>query len=429
MSITVEKAQATLGAWLERIEKLHPKSIDMGLDRVARVRDAMALKMPFPVLTIGGTNGKGSICAMLESILAASGYKVGLYTSPHLLRFNERIRVDRRELADDALVASFERIDAARGATPLTYFEFGTLAAVDLFIRENVDVAILEVGLGGRLDAVNAFDPDCAVVASIGIDHVDYLGSTRESIGFEKAGIFRSGRPAICGDENPPESLRRYALEVGADLHLMSRDFGYRIHDTVQWQYWSASGKRSALPFPALRGEFQVGNATVALAALEVVARHLPIDMGAVRRGLQEVSLPGRVQLVPGWPQLVLDVGHNPDAAKILAQTLASMPKAPTTIAIFGMLADKDIAGVASALINRVDRWIVCRLDTPRSATSEALREALARAGVDAQAIDIANTPASALKTAREMAGENDRILAFGSFYTVSGVLQSIDAR
>lgn len=423
--MTVRQAPATLGAWLERIEKLHPKSIDMGLERVAQVRDAMALKMPFPVLTVGGTNGKGSVCAMLESILAASGYKVGLYTSPHLLRFNERIRVGRRELTDEALLASFDRIDAARADTLLTYFEFATLAAVDLFIRENVDVAVLEVGLGGRLDAVNAFDPDCAVVASVGIDHVDYLGSTREQIGFEKAGIFRAGRPAICGDEHPPESLRQYALDLGADLQLRSRDFGYRIHDAVQWQYWSALGKRSGLPFPALRGEFQVGNATIALAALEAVANRLPIDMGAVRRGLQELSLPGRFQIIPGRPQLVLDVGHNPDAAQILAQTLASMPKASTTIAIFGMLADKDIDGVVSALINRIDRWIVCGLDTPRSATSETLREALARAGVAAEAIDTADAPASALKTAREMAGENDRILAFGSFYTVSGVLQS----
>lgn len=427
--MTEGKVRASLDEWLDRIEQIHPKSIDMGLDRVARVRDALSLAMPFPVLTVGGTNGKGSICALLESILSAAGYKVGLYTSPHLLRFNERIRVGRREASDGALVAAFERIDSARGDTPLTYFEFGTLAAVDLFVREHVDVAVLEVGLGGRLDAVNAFDPDCAVVASVGIDHIDYLGATRELIGFEKAGIFRAGRAAICGDENPPESLRRYAAEIGADLLMLSRDFGYRIDDAVQWQYWSASGKRAGLAFPALRGDFQIANATVAIAALEALTSRLPVDMGAIRRGLQEVALPGRFQLVPGRPQLVLDVGHNPHAAHALAQTLARMLKADSTIAVFGMLADKDIDGVVAALRSRIDRWIVCALDTPRSATAEHLGQALARAGIDSNAIIFSDTPTSALKAAREIAGENDRIVAFGSFYTVSSVLQEIGDR
>jgi dihydrofolate synthase / folylpolyglutamate synthase len=423
------KALVSLDDWLVFIERQHPKAIDMGLERVSRVRDAMCLAPSFPLLTVGGTNGKGSVCAMLAAMLSAAGYQVGLYTSPHLLRYNERVRIGRYEVGDEALAEAFARVNVARGETPLTYFEFGTLAAVDLFARANVDVAVLEVGLGGRLDAVNAFDPDCAVIASVGIDHVDYLGPTRESIGFEKAGIMRRGRPAICGDEDPPDTLLRHAAESGASLRLISRDFGFSVQDSVQWQYWSAAGKRSGLPYPALRGPFQVANAAVSIAALEAVAERLPIDMGALRRGLQEVALPGRFQVLPGRPQVVLDVGHNPHAARCLAQALAQMPKAPRTIAVFGMLADKDCDAVAAALRDQIDRWVVCPLETPRSAGVGALQDALLRTGVDRSSISTASGPGAALKTARELADGNDRILAFGSFYTVSGVLQAIDAR
>jgi dihydrofolate synthase / folylpolyglutamate synthase len=423
------KGCVSLDDWLSYIEQLHPRAIDMGLERVSRVRDAMSLAPGFPVLTVGGTNGKGSICSMLEAMLGAAGYKVGLYTSPHLLRYNERVRIGRREAEDDALAGAFSRVEASRGETPLTYFEMGTLAAVDLFQREAVDVAVLEVGLGGRLDAVNAFDPDCAVIASIGIDHIEFLGPTRESIGFEKAGIMRRGRPAVCGDEDPPASLLQHAAQTGASLRLISRDFGFSVQDAVQWQYWSTAGKRSGLPYPALRGPFQLGNAAVAIAALESVSEQLPVDMGAVRRGLLEVALPGRLQILPGRPQIVLDVGHNPHAARSLAQALLQMPKPAKTIAIFGMLADKDSDAVAAALRQQVDHWVICPLDTPRSADVRKLADSLTQAGVDPSTITVAAAPGPALKTARELADENDRILAFGSFYTVSGVLQAIDAR
>ncbi len=419
----------SLADWLERIERIHPRAIEMGLSRVSQVRDAMGLSLSCPVITVGGTNGKGSVCALLESMLGAAAHRVGLYTSPHLVRYNERVRIGGREADDDALIGAFERVDAARGSVPLTYFEFGTLAAVDLFSRAAVDVAVLEVGLGGRLDAVNAFDPDCAGVASVRIDHTAYLGSTRDSIGREKAGIFRADRPAICGDEDPPGSLTRHARDIGADLRVIARDFGYRTDSPVQWQYWSGAGRKAALPYPALRGEFQLANASTALAALEAVRERLPVDMGAVRRGLLEVMLPGRFQVLPGRPQVVLDVAHNPQAAARLAQTLAAMPRAPATLAVFGMLADKDIAAVAEALRPVVDQWIICPLDSPRSAGIPALREALAGAGVAAAAISAADSVTAALRMARDRACQDDRILAFGSFYTVSGVLQATHPR
>lgn len=295
-------ALQSLDDWLAHLERIHPSSIAMGLERVATVRDRLGLGLSRPVLAVAGTNGKGSVCAMLESILSCAGYKVGLYASPHLLRYNERIRVARREVADAALVQSFDRIERARDDVLLTYFEFGTLAAVDIFIRDQVDVAILEVGLGGRLDAVNAFDADCAVVTSVDLDHMEYLGNDRNSIGREKAGIFRSGSPAVCGDEDPPASLVEHARAIGAPLHLIGRDYGFNA-DATQWQSWTLSRKRSSLPYPALRGAYQLGNAATALAALEQLKDSLPIDMGAIRRGLLEVELPGRFQVLPGRPQ------------------------------------------------------------------------------------------------------------------------------
>ncbi|MGH8676850.1 MAG: bifunctional tetrahydrofolate synthase/dihydrofolate synthase, partial [Burkholderiales bacterium] len=314
----------SLNEWLTRLEQLHPRAIEMGLDRVSQVREAAQISPRFPIITVGGTNGKGSSCAFLEAILSRAGYKVGLYTSPHLLRYNERVRIAGDEASDADLIDAFERIDAARGDTPLTYFEFGTLAALELLIRHQVDVAILEVGLGGRLDAVNVFDADCAVVVSIGIDHVEYLGDTREKIGFEKAGIFRPRRAAVCADQDPPQSLVDFSKELGADLRLIDRDFGYRA-EAAQWHYWSAAGKRFGLPYPALRGRYQLQNAAASLAALEALHERIPVDMGAVRRGLVEVQLPGRFQVVAGRPQLILDVGHNPDAACALSQTLKEM--------------------------------------------------------------------------------------------------------
>ncbi len=396
----------------------------MGLDRVSKVRDAARISPQFPIITVGGTNGKGSSCAFLEAMLSRSGHKVGLYTSPHLLRYSERIRIAGTEASSADLIGAFERIDAARGDTPLTYFEFGTLAAVELFVRHRVDIAVLEVGLGGRLDAVNAFDADCSIVVSIGIDHVEYLGDTREKIGIEKAGIFRAQRAAICADENPPQGLLDHCRNIAADLRLIDRDFGYRA-EPGQWQFWSTHGKRSGLPYPALRGRYQLQNAAAALAGLEALRERVPVDMGAVRRGLVEVQLPGRFQVVPGRPQLILDVGHNPDAAGVLSQTLAEMPCSGRTLAVFGMLADKDIEGVVRILKQHIDAWFICTLSGPRGATAARLAQALSDVAAEVTAFP---DPAQAYAAARKMARDSDRILAFGSFYTVSAILEAVRA-
>lgn len=413
----------TLADWLIYLESLHPKTIALGLARVAQVKHRLHLDPGFPVIVVGGTNGKGSVCAMLESILHAAGYRVGCYSSPHLLRYNERVRIAKQQASDAELCASFERIEQARGDTPLTYFEFGTLAAMQLFIEHQVEVAILEVGLGGRLDAVNVFDGDCAVVASVDIDHADYLGDTREQIAFEKAGIFRTGKVAICADNDVPQALRDHARQIGAELWCIGSEFGFTLHHG-QWDFRSKMGARKALPYPALRGAFQFNNAGAALAALDALRDELPVSMGAVRRGLAEVQLPGRFQFVPGRPQLILDVAHNPHAARSLAQNLASLPPCPNTIAVFAMLKDKDMAGVAAALDPFVDTWLVAGIDTPRGASGLELAQVLKSCGVHGTIHDFANIPA-ALRYAYNVAGENDRIAAFGSFHTVAEVMAS----
>lgn len=427
MSIDRATAPQSLSDWLSYLERIHPSAIDMGLDRVARVRDRLGLIPAFPIVAVAGTNGKGSVCAMLASILSSAGYKVGLYTSPHLLSYNERVRVQGQEAADESLVSAFTRIEQARGEVSLTYFEFGTLAAMDVFIRQRVDLAILEVGLGGRLDAVNAFDSDCAVVTSVDFDHMEFLGNSRDSIGAEKAGIFRAGRPAICGEADAPAGLLRRAAEIGAKLHLIGRDYGYSggfNADPDQWQFWSAKGKRSALPYPALRGDYQIGNAATAISALEQLKDRLPVDMGAIRRGLLDVELPGRFQVLPGRPMVILDVGHNPHAARALASSLRRLPRGGKTIAVLAMLRDKDIEGVVAAMRDEVDEWFVAGLSGPRGAEAERIQQALsaARVGVPVAKFD---TPVRAYQHAIRSAGQNDKILVFGSFYTVGAVLAS----
>lgn len=410
----------TLAGWLSYLERLHPSAIDMGLERVAAVRDRLGLAPTFPIISVAGTNGKGSVCAMLESVLACAGYHTGLYSSPHLLRYNERIRIGQREAADAVLVEAFARVERARSGISLTYFEFGTLAAVDLFTRAGVEAAILEVGMGGRLDAVNVFDADCAVVTTIGLDHMEYLGPDRESIGTEKAGIFRSARPAICGDPDPPEALLAQAGAVGARMCLIDRDYGFRA-ESGQWQFWSAAGRRSALPYPALRGSAQLANAATALAALEQVAQALPIDMGAIRRGLLEVELPGRFQVLPGRPMVILDVAHNPQAARVLAESLRAMHSTGRTLAVFAMLSDKDIDGVVAEMRAEIDEWFIAGLPGPRGADAPRIARALAGGGAPVTQFD---TPAAAYQQATGNAGQNDRILVFGSFLTVAAVLQ-----
>jgi dihydrofolate synthase/folylpolyglutamate synthase len=315
---------ATLAGWLAYLETLHPKAIALGLDRVRDVHGRMGSALACPVVTVTGTNGKGSTCAMLEAILRSAGYRTGLYSSPHLLRYNERVRIGGEPQDDAAIVAAFNAVEDARGDTPLTYFEYGTLAALAAFARAKLDVAVLEVGLGGRLDAVNIVDADIAVVTTIDLDHMDYLGPTRESIAFEKAGIFRTGRPAVCAEPDPPSTLLAHALDVGAPLFRIGRDFGYTAADG-QWRYWGPGGERFGLPVPALRGAYQLANAATALAALGLLHERVHVSASAIREGLCTVSLSGRFQVLPGRPAIVLDVAHNPHAARAFAATLSAM--------------------------------------------------------------------------------------------------------
>jgi dihydrofolate synthase/folylpolyglutamate synthase len=450
----------TLIDWLTYLESLHPKTIALGLERVAQVKQRLALQPDFPVIIVGGTNGKGSVCAMLEAILHAAGYKVGCYTSPHLLDYNERVRIAKQQASDAELCASFAQIEQVRGDIPLTYFEFGTLAAMQCFISHKVDVAILEVGLGGRLDAVNVFDADCSVVTSVDIDHVDYLGDTREQIAFEKAGIFRQGRVAICADSDVPQAVRTQAQEISAELWCFGSEFGFQLPSPAsgrgaggegsgnethtisvaqpltlalsrlrareqiqrQWNYYGKAGGRSALPFPALRGAFQLQNASAVLAALDALKEKLPVSMEAVRRGLVEVQLAGRFQFVPGKPQLILDVAHNPHAARSLAQNLAGLPPAKT-FAVFAMLKDKDMDGVVRALDEQIDVWLVAGIDAPRGASAAELVQVLQNARLRGE-VQACATITAALHEASNRAGENDRIAAFGSFYTVAEVMR-----
>lgn len=416
----------TLDEWLRFVERQHPQAIALGLERVAAVRARMGLAFACPLITVGGTNGKGSTAAMLEAMLRAGGYRTGLYTSPHLLRYNERVRVAGAEAADSALAQAFAAVEAARGDVALTYFEFGTLAAAWLFARERLDAVVLEVGLGGRLDAVNVFDPDCAVLTSVGLDHIEYLGPTREDIGREKAGIFRAGRPAVVGDPEPPASVLDAAASLGARLWLFGRDFGARAQGH-QWLYWSAGGRRATLAHPALRGAVQLRNAATAIAALETLRERLPLGMDAVRRGLAQVALPGRFQVLPGRPRIILDVAHNPQAAAVLADNLGAAGHAPRTFAVFGMLRDKDIAGVARAVAPRIERWHLASLGGARGADADALATALAQAGVRAPATRYASV-AEALAAARSEAGADDRIVVFGSFLTVAAAMAELEA-
>jgi dihydrofolate synthase/folylpolyglutamate synthase len=416
-------SRRSLDDWLQYISAQHPATIALGLDRVREVAARMAFARPPVVVTIGGTNGKGSTCAFLERILLEAGYRVGLYTSPHLLRYNERVRVGGHEASDEDLTRAFERVEAARGTTPLTYFEFGTLAALDVFAEATVEVAILEVGLGGRLDAVNIVDADVAAVVSVDLDHQAYLGPDRESIGFEKAGIFRASRPAIFGDSNPPRRLVDHANAIGADLLLAGRDFRIEAQDR-QWDFIGRKAARRALPIPALRGRWQLKNAAVALATLDELADRIPVSLGEVKRGLTLTRLSGRLQVLPGRPAIVLDVGHNPHAARSLADGLGDMGFFRSTLGVFAMLGDKDIGGVVDAMRGRIDRWFVAAANAERAAPAQKVAEVLAQRGLASVTRTFATVPA-ALEAARREAGPDDRIVVFGSFHTVAEALQS----
>jgi dihydrofolate synthase/folylpolyglutamate synthase len=462
---------ANLHDWLAYLETLHRVSIDLGLDRIKAVLDKLQLQLPFVKITVGGTNGKGSTCAMLEAILLASGYKVGMYTSPHLIDFNERIRVNGEMATDEEIIRQFDRIELTRGDISLSYFEYTTLAALMLFEERKVEAAVLEVGLGGRLDAVNVVDTDCAIITSVDIDHTQYLGDTREKIGFEKAHIFRPGRPAICADPMPPQTIIDHASRIGADLWLFGKDFNYS-GDRQQWAYGGRQQRRSGLAYPALRGANQLLNASAALAALEALRPRLVVPQQAVRIGLSQVSLPGRLQILPGTPVVVLDVAHNPHAAAALGQNLDAMSYFPATHAVVGMLNDKDIHGVIAKLATRVTHWYCATLEGPRGTSGEDMarivREVVAstsggdrmednsrevrrvpaeaatataghdagRPGVRSAARPVSldrpvivstfENPVQAFTAAQKQATGNDRILVFGSFATVGPVLHEL---
>jgi dihydrofolate synthase/folylpolyglutamate synthase len=414
----------TLTEWLAWCERLHPAKIELGLDRVKAVADRLGLRFACPVITVAGTNGKGSTCAMLEAIALEAGYRTGLYTSPHLVHFEERCRIGGEIVKPEALLPHFERVEAARQDVLLTYFEFTTLAIMSLMAASNLDLAILEVGLGGRLDAVNIIDADCAVITSIALDHMEYLGHDRESIGREKAGILRAGKPAVVSDPVPPQSVLDRANELGADLRLPGRDFNF-TGDRQQWA-WAGRGRRYAgLAYPALRGANQLVNAAGVLAALEALRPCLPVTAQAVRNGLAMVELPGRFQIVPGQPSLVLDVAHNPHSIAALAANLDAMSFCPTTHGVFGAMADKDLALMLATMDPLVDRWYFSDLPTPRAETAAGLlaKWQAATTRKDVTASTHAD-PVAALAAALAAAEPADRIVVFGSFYTVGGILK-----
>ncbi len=415
----------TLNEWLAWLETLHPRVIDLGLERVRLVAQRLGLEQPdFCIITVAGTNGKGSSVAMLEAILHAAGYRVGSYSSPHLIDYNERIRIQTEPLADAELCAAFTRVDAARGDTSLTYFEFGTLAALDLFRAHRREIVVLEVGLGGRLDAVNVWDADVALISAIGIDHTEWLGPDRESIGREKAGVLRAGRPAVCSDPAPPASVAQVATALGAHLYQSGRDFSFEP-GADSWTWRHGGRVRSALPHPAMRGDYQLYNAAGVLMALEAVGSRFPVTQAQVRAGLLTAVLPGRFQTLPGRPLRVLDVAHNLQAVESLAANLRRQPVAGRTFAVCGMLRDKPVSDVMRVMGPEVHAWHLASLATARGASAEELHAALVSAGVTAPATLHADV-ASAYDAAMAAAGPEDRVVVFGSFYTVGGILRRL---
>jgi len=414
----------TLDQWLAWQETLHPSAIDLGLERPGRVLAALGLGKPaHKLITVAGTNGKGSSVAMLEAMLLAAGYRVGTYTSPHLMRYNERIRLNGAPVADAPICDAFARIDAARGDTSLTYFEFGTLAAFLILAEAELDVAVLEVGLGGRLDAVNLLDADVALITAIDIDHAAWLGDSREAIVIEKAGIMRPQRPAVCSDPHPPQSLLEHAAAQQTPLFCLGRDYQYRP-EQEGWLYTDGEGTLAGLPRPALVGAMQLQNAAGAIRALRCLGDSLPVSNQAIRQGLLSVTLPGRMQRLPGEPMVLLDVAHNPQSARILADNLAAMPCTGRTLAVVGMLADKDIASVVAAVSAQVDHWYLAGLDVWRGADAALVAQALDGQGITAHTEY--DAVLEALAAAQADAAKSDRIVVFGSFHTVAEALSEL---
>ena len=423
----------TLDGWLVHCERLHPKTIDMTLERVAAVRDRLGLRFDVPVVSVAGTNGKGSSCAMLEAIARAAGYRVGLYSKPHLVHFEERCRINGERVSADLLLPHFAAVEAARGDTTLTWFEVTTLAIMRALSRVSqvshgsqgpLDLVILEVGMGGRLDAVNTVDADCALITCIALDHMEFLGHDREAIAGEKAGIMRAGKPVVVSDPEPPAALQARAAALGADLRLLGRDFNFS-GDKQQWAWRGRNQRFNGLAYPALRGANQMLNAAGVLAVFEALRDRLPINAQAVRTGLAMVELPGRFQTVPGQPMLVLDVAHNPQSVAALANNLDQMGYFPQTHAVFGAMRDKDLTGLLAHIAPLVEHWHLTDLPLPRAASAAELAPAVrAASGSKTITTTLHATPEAALAAAAAGADPADRIVVFGSFYTVGGVLK-----
>lgn len=418
----------SLKDWLDWQESLHPLAIDLGLERAAQVYHALnpdCLKPP--TISVAGTNGKGSCIAYLEAIYRAQGYRVGAYSSPHILKYNERIKIDGKPVSDELICEAFARIESVRGNTSLSYFEFGTLAALDIFRRSGLDIQLLEVGLGGRLDAVNIVDPDVSLISSIGIDHVDWLGATREAIGQEKAGIFRADTPAIIGDCDPPKSLLQSAIDKDARLYCIGKDFGYK-KQTTTWDWFAGVRHISQLPEPGLKGEHQYRNASAVILAVEVLAKSLPVSDVSIRTGLKNTRLLGRFQLINDKIPVLLDVGHNPEAVKTLVDYLNMTFPGKRIHAVFSMMKDKDIAGVLEIMNPVVYDWFFAPLANPRAATEPLMREIFSQSPVTRVSFGFTGF-ADAFNAAKNQSMENDLLLVFGSFFLVSDCLNEFEKR
>jgi len=411
--------------WLRWQQTLHPAHMELGLKRVGSVWARMGRRPAPCVITVGGTNGKGSCAAYLDAILRAAGYRVGRYTSPHLARYNERIVIQGRPVSDLTLIESFQRVEGARGDTRLTYFEYGTLAALDLFQRADLDVAVLEVGLGGRLDAVNLIDADVALVTNVDLDHAEWLGADRESIGREKAGILRRGRPAVYGESDPPDSVLAAAEALGTPLWVAGRDYDFQLVEGG-WTWRAGEAVRRALPLPAMRGAHQLGNAAAALTVLHLLGDRLPVEQKALRSGLLAAAVPGRFQVLPGSPRVVLDVAHNPQAARVLADNLRRLAPAGRILAVFGALADKDVAGMVEPLAGLVDRWHLAPLEGPRALSVSQLRQRMSLSGDLGFSVLESASMREAYERALAEAKAGDTVIAFGSFLVVSVLLEHL---
>ncbi len=413
---------SNLDEWLHYIEALHSKDIELGLQRVQHVAQRLNLRANFPIITVAGTNGKGSSCAMLAQIYQHAGYKVASYTSPHLIDYRERICINQQMISEPQACTAFAAVEQARAGTPLTYFEFGTLAAMYYFLQQQVDVAILEIGMGGRLDAVNLFEPDCSIVTSIDLDHMEYLGNTREAIGREKAGIYRSGKPAICADRNAPQSLIDYAQQIDSEFYLIGQHFDFQASQH-HWQFDSQSISLPALPMPGLTGAFQLNNASAVMMALHLMQGRLPISWQTVAQAFPQIRLAGRYQTIHDQPRVIVDVAHNPHAAQALLENLRAQPCAGKTIAVMAMLGDKDIAAVARLMQPVIDVWYLAALEHSRGASLQQTQQAV-QASIQQQPIICQQNLTLAFHEAYKQAGENDRIIVFGSFFTVATIMR-----